>query len=84
MKVQPNDIRYMIVVPKHTITKDGVVTAPHVYADDLPTYDSAEASRPMHYPSTVRGYVKATRSTKPSLPQAPQLLPQTPTQRRPQ
>ena len=67
MKVAPHDIRFMVIVPKTTITNHGPVVTPHVLYDDLPSREAAYAKQPTKGRSQVRGYVKNTRSLRPPL-----------------
>lgn len=73
MKVQPHDIRFMVIVPKTTITNHGPVVTPHVLYDDLPSYNDALGHRPTKGRSKVVGYIKNTRSLRPT-PQPAQVL----------
>lgn len=65
MHVQPNDIRYMVLVAKTTITPTGVRVTPHVLFRDLPTRNDAYAKQPLNTRSKVVGYVADTRSIAP-------------------
>lgn len=61
MKVSPNDIRYMVVIPKTTFTRHGAMVTPHVYTKDHHTRDDADAKRPGVGRSKVVGYVSNHR-----------------------
>ncbi len=66
MKIAPHDIRYMVIVAKTTITPQGTIVTPHVLYDDLPTRNDAYHKQPTKGRSQVRGYVKNTRSLRPT------------------
>jgi hypothetical protein len=66
MKVAPHDIRYRIIVPKTTHTPHGPVITPHVLHDDLPSREAGYAKQPTKGRSVVQGYVKNTRSIRPT------------------
>lgn len=66
MKVQPNDIRYMVITKKTVITKDGVKELPHILSDNHTRHDDAIAARPANIPSKVAGYVRNDRCIRPT------------------
>lgn len=61
MKVSPNDIRYMVIIPKTTITNSGPIVTPHVYTQGHLTRADADDKRPANGKSKVVGYVSNHR-----------------------
>lgn len=61
MKVSPNDIRYMVVIPKTTITNSGPIVTPHIFTKGHLTREDADDKRPAQGRSVVVGYVSNHR-----------------------
>lgn len=64
MKIQPHDIRYMVITKKTIITKDGVKELPHILSKDHTRHDDAIAARPANISSKVAGYIRADRCVR--------------------